>query len=187
MQQSKNQEYLQGLCTGDQQTILSIYRLCFSGVRNFVLKNKGTVEDAEETFQNALYQLTARVKVKQFEITSTFEGYLFTVCKNIWRKELNRKKKEVRNDGVIELPSKEEDLSTAILEQERWELFEEKVALLSVNCRELLNDYFAKVPYEEIVEKFNYATENVAFQRVFKCKKRLAELIKKDRRFKGLS
>ena len=112
---------------------------------------------------------------------------MFTVCKNIWRKELNRRKKQVRNEGVVELVAKEEDQSVFILEQERWELFEEKIALLSDNCREILKDHFNKVPYSEIVQKFQYSCENVAFQRVFKCKKRLTELIKKDHRFKSLS
>jgi hypothetical protein len=42
------------------------------------------------------------------------------------------------------------------------------------------------VPYSVIVEKFSYATENAAFQRVFKCKKRLMDLIKTDPRYKNL-
>lgn len=187
MQQNENQRYLQGLCTGDEQIVLEIYKMCFPGVRNFICKNKGTHEDAEEAFHNALFQLTARYKVRNFEVKSTFEGYMFTVCKNIWRKELNRRKKQVRNEGVVELVAKEEDQSVFILEQERWELFEEKIALLSDNCREILKDHFNKVPYSEIVQKFQYSCENVAFQRVFKCKKRLTELIKKDHRFKSLS
>ena len=70
--------------------------------------------------------------------------------------------------------------------QERWELFEESLKLLSGNCRKLLTLYFAKISYQEIVKEFEYSSENVAFQRVFKCKKRLAELIKKHPNYKKL-
>jgi len=66
-------------------------------------------------------------------------------------------------------------------------LFEQKIQELSENCRDLLKDYFNKIPYDEIVRKFNYSSENVAFQRMFKCKKKLKDLIKKDLRFKNLS
>ena len=180
-------QYLKGLLEGDEEIIMLIYKKCYPSVVSFVAKNKGNQQDAEEVFQNALFQLTARVKVREFEIKSTFEGYLFTVCKNLWRKELNAKKKQVRNDGVFELIHEEYNHSAFIMEQERWELFEEKIELLSSSCKQLLKDFFNKVPYDAIVKKFNYASTNAAFQRVFKCKKRLAELIKKDSRYKDLS
>ena len=178
--------YLDGLRTGDEKIIKAIYTSMFSKVRHFVLKNEGQQQDAEEVFQNALFQLSIRLKVSDIEIKSSFEGYLFTVCKNLWRKELNSKKRWVRNDEVIALKSEESNHSEAIVAQERWDLFEEKLELLSPNCKELLKDYFKKVPYNHIVKKFKYASENVAFQRIFKCKKRLGDLIKKDGNYEKL-
>jgi RNA polymerase sigma factor (sigma-70 family) len=178
--------YLDGLRTGDENSIRAIYISIFPKVRHFVFKNEGGHQDAEEVFQNALYQLSIRLKISNIEIKSSFEAYLFTVCKNLWRKELNSKKMWVRNEEVVTLNSEESDHSDAILAQERWDLFEEKLALLSPNCKELLKDYFKKVPYNHIVKKFEYASENVAFQRIFKCKKRLGDLIKKDSNYAKL-
>ena len=43
-----------------------------------------------------------------------------------------------------------------------------------------------KIPYEEIVEAFGYASSTVARQRVFKCKAKLVQLIKFDKRYKNL-
>lgn len=172
--------YLEGLRTGDEKIIKAIYTSMFPKVRHFVLKNEGTHQDADEVFQNALYQLSIRLKVSNIEIKSSFDAYLFTVCKNLWRKELNSKKRWVRNEEVMTLRSEESNHSEAIITQERWDLFEEKLQLLSPNCKELLKDYFKKVSYDRIVKKFKYASENVAFQRIFKCKKRLGDLIMKD-------
>ncbi len=187
MQKVTNNTYLEGLLSGDEVIIDQIYKNNFYQVVTFVKKNQGTHEDAKEVFQDALFQLIARLKVRKFEIKSSFDGYLFTVCKNLWRKELNKRKRKVRNDGPIELLDEEARHSAFILEQERWELFEEKISQLSENCMNLLKDYFNKVPYDVIVERFSYSSENVAFQRVFKCKKRLAELIKEDYRYHDLS
>lgn len=186
MTQSNSNIYLKALLEGDEKVILKIYSEILPNVTYFIKKNKGTQHDAQEIFQKALYQLTARIKIRDFEINTSFEAYLFTACKNLWRRELNIRKKEVRNDGVFELVGEEQDNSRAILEQERWELFEEKIIALSDNCRELLQLYFKKVSYKVIVEKFGYANENTAFQRVFKCKKRLANLVKLDKRFQEL-
>lgn len=182
-----NQEYLDGLLSGDQSVILSIYDRIFSKVRYFILKNNGSQEECEEIFQEALYQLTIKLRNSDIEIKSSFEAYFFTICKNLWRKALNSKKRWVRNDDVIALTREEDTIAESYEKEERWNLFEEKIQELSENCRELLKDYFQKVSYDEIVRKFNYSSENVAFQRMFKCKKRLKDLIKNDVRFKNLS
>ncbi len=186
MNSNSSQNILANLVNGDDRTIRNTYSSVFPKVISFVKNNKGSYEDAEEIFQDALFQVITRAKIKGIEIKSSFEAYLFTVCKNLWYKELNKSKKEVRNDGVFELKASEDKTMEAILYQDRWDLFEEMLQKLSGNCAELLKDYFKKVPYSEIVKKFSYATENTAFQRVFKCKKRLTELIKNDPRYRDL-
>lgn len=183
---NKNTAFIEGLRDGDEKIIYDIYQNLFPKVRHFIIKNDGSHQESEEVFQNALFQLITRLRVSDIEIKSSFEGYFFTVCKNLWRRELHLKKKWVRNDNVITLTSEQQSHSEAILAQERWDLFEINIAKLSDNCRELLKDYFNKVSYKEIVKKFKYANENVAFQRMFKCKKRLAELVKKDSEYQKL-
>ena len=182
----ENHPQIEKLLQGDEGTIRLLYDTLFPKFAGFVKNNNGIYSDAEEIFHDALYQLIARAKVSGVQIKTSFEAYVFTVCKNLWMKELNKRKKRVRNDGVFELKAEEDDQTASIIEQERWDLFEEMIDQLSDNCRNLLKDYFKKVPYSEIVKKFSYATENTAFQRIFKCKKKLAELIKGDNRFRTL-
>ena len=186
MQKLPSHPQVQALLEGDEKTIRLLYDSLFPKIKIFVQRNNGTYSDAEEVFHDALYQLIARAKVKGVTINSSFEAYIFTMCKNLWYKELNKSKKEVRNEGVFELKDNEDNYIASILQQERWELFEEMIAKLTGNCKELLKDYFKKVPYHIIVDKFSYASENAAFQRVFKCKKKLSELIKADPRYKNL-
>ena len=150
----ENHPQIKKLLEGDEDTIRLLYDTLFPKFSGYVKKNNGTYSDAEEIFHNALYQLIARAKVSGVSINSSFEAYIFTVCKNLWFKELNKRKKEVRNDGVFELKAETEDQISSILQQERWELFEEMIEQLSDNCKQLLlKDYFNKVPYSEIVRK----------------------------------
>jgi len=186
MNSSTNNLQIQKLSQGDDTTIKLLYDKLFPRVVIYVGKNRGSYEDAKEIFQKALFEIIVRIKTKGLEIQSTFEGYIFTVCKNLWLQELNAKKKRVRNDDIFELIAEEDMTIASIVEQERWELFEEKLKLLSDNCRKLLKDFFNKVPYNAIVKKFNYSNENVAFQRVFKCKKRLTDLVQRDNRYGNL-
>ncbi len=178
--------YQEALIKGDTRLIGDIYENCFPTVRKFVLKNNGTDEDAEDIFQKSLLQIAVRYKKEKFEIRNDFEGYLFTVCKNLWRRELNKSKKRVTNETLLNLYNEEQDNALALMEQKRFELFNEKLSLISENCRKILSLYFAKMSYAKIVEATGYNSETVARQRVFKCKKSLTDLIRGDKRYISL-
>ncbi|NER14518.1 sigma-70 family RNA polymerase sigma factor [Leptobacterium flavescens] len=186
MEPSSTHPTIKALLNGDELTIRLLYDSLYPKVLSYVKNNKGTANDAEEVFHNGLFQLISRAKVKEVLIKSSFEAYFFTICRNLWLKELNKRKKEIRNEGFFELKEKDDNHLAAVIQQERWELFEEMINRLSENCSKLLKAYFNKVPYNIIVKKFSYATENAAFQRVHKCKKKLTELIKTDPRYKNL-
>ncbi|WP_299883940.1 sigma-70 family RNA polymerase sigma factor [uncultured Lacinutrix sp.] len=188
MTNSEKDDYLlNSLINKDEKGIAEIYKLIFPKVLGFVRKNNGELQDAKDVFQKALLQITARITVKEFTINSTFEGYLFTACKNLWKRALNKKKNRVTNPQVMELVNEEHDLGLATVELERWDLFREKLQELTENCRTLLGYAFQKKPYEEIALELGYNTGNVVRQRIFKCKKRLTEIIQRDKRFKKLN
>ena len=178
--------FLKALVDGDSRKIILIYQENFIFVKKFVLQNKGGVADAEDIFQKALLQITVRYKKEKFKINTSFNAYLYTVCKNLWRRELNKTKKKVTSSEVVELVSEERDSSLAYLELKRQELFVEKLGEISENCKKILTLFFAKTPYAEIVESTDYSSETVVRQRVFKCKKKLTELIKKDIKYNSL-
>jgi RNA polymerase sigma factor (sigma-70 family) len=181
-----NNHFLEALISNDSKIIQKIFDNNFQKIQAFVLKNKGNKDDANDIFQKALLQLILRYKKEPFEIKISFEAYLFTVCKNLWRRELNKSKHKVTNSEVVELIDDDTDIALAALEQERWELFHEYLEKLSENCRKVLKLFFNKMSYAKIVENLNYNSENVARQRVFKCKNKLKDLISQDKRFKTL-
>ena len=187
MQIVSNHPQIEALINGNPQTMKHLYGTIFPKTVSYIKKNNGSYEDSEEIFQDALFQLIARAKIKGVQINGSFDGYIYTVCKNLWLKELNKRKKKVRNDLVFERVDKEEEHVNSILNQERWDLFEEKITMLRKNCKEILKAYFKKMPYKEMVIKFSYANENTAFQRVYKCKKKLMSLIKEDVRYTNIS
>ncbi|WP_299255110.1 sigma-70 family RNA polymerase sigma factor [uncultured Aquimarina sp.] len=183
----KNNEYfIDGILQSDEKVITDIYTNFFPKCLKFVLHNKGQQMDAEDIFQKVLMQISARIRCRALKtINSTFEAYMFTACKNLWRRELN-KRKRVTNTEVKELVSEESDMAYALLEQERWELFKEKLEKLSDNCKEVLMLFLKKVSYADIVVQLSYSSETVARQRVFKCKAKLIKNVKSDERFKNL-
>jgi RNA polymerase sigma factor (sigma-70 family) len=182
-----NSFYLKALLNNDSKIIKAIYEDNFYKVKSFIMKNSGQQQDAEDIFQKALMQLAVRYKKERFVIKSSFDAYLFTVCKNLWRRELNKSKTRVTNYKLVELKDDNQEIALAVLEQKRWELFTESLELISENCKQILKLFFAKISYAEIMNRFNYNSETVVRQRVFKCKNSLKEHVKKDKRFKNLT
>lgn len=184
---STQNPFLTALVKGNSKQIEIIYTKNFYGVQKFILQNKGTKEDAKDIFQKALLQIAVRYKKEPFTITTSFDGYLFTVCKNLWRRELNKLKKRVTNTQVLTLEDEDKDHALALVEQQRQELFVEKLQMISDNCKKILNLFFTKTSCKEIAIQLGYSTETVARQRVFKCKKKLTALIKEDKRYQKLT
>jgi RNA polymerase sigma factor (sigma-70 family) len=179
-------DFLNTLSKGKEEDILMLYREVFPKVSRFIVGNNGRISDAEDIFQKALLQVIIRYRKEPFVIKTSFENYFFTVCRNLWRRELNSSKLKTHRLDTIENLSDDEDIAFAIVEQERYELFSEKLASLSENCRKVLSLFFKRTPNETIMQKMQYNSANVVRQRIFKCKKRLVELIKKDHRYDDL-
>lgn len=187
MQKHNNAYYLNGIQNREDAVLKDIYKEFLPAVTSFVMKNSGQIEDARDVFNKVIYQFTARLDKENIEIKSQFEGYIFTACKNMWRRELQKiEKRRVTNEGIKELYYVETDMAQATLEQERWELFSQKVSDLSENCNKVLQLFFKKFSSREIMEELNYSSEVTVRQRIFKCKAKLVESIKGDAKYTEL-
>lgn len=171
---------LENILNNNPEGVKAVYQVLFPKVAQFVTANQGTHEDAKDIFQKTLLQFITRARVSGFHHIDSFEAYFFTACKNLWRKELNRRNR-VTNEAIQEQPHEDaQDTALSILDQERWELFEQSIKKLSENCQEILKLYFKKVSYDQMKKQLSYASENAVRQRVFKCKSKLTKMIREN-------
>lgn len=181
----ETEKYLNGLIYNDRKVVAAIYDAFFPKVKSFVLNNKGEEEDVQDVFHDSLMYLIVKHRESPLKINS-FEAYFFTICKNIWRRTLKNKKNRVMNHDSTYYIDKETDLGLFVLEQERLEFYQEKFQLLSSNCKEILGSYFNGMSYEDLLQEYAYTSINTVRQRVFKCKAKIIQLIKEDRRYRKL-
>ncbi len=180
-------DYLKAIKDRDNKVIKKIYEEFLPKISRFVLQNKGNQQDAKDILDLAVYQISARLYREQIELRSSFEAFLYTACKNLWRRELNKKsKKRVTNEQVKELYYEEKDLAVSSIEQDRYFLFQEKLLELSENCKTILNLYFDKLSSKQIMNQLGYASETTVRQRIFKCKNKLIKLVQEDPKFQDL-
>lgn len=177
-----SERFINALISGNEKVTLEIYNKLFPKIKSFVLKNRGDSQDASDVFHDGLMYIIVTQKEKRTEIKS-FEAYLFTVCKNIWKRTL---KNQVMKTDTLTLVDKEEALSSFVIEQQLQDFYIEKFDLLSQNCKEILGSYFNGLSYEELLTEYAYASINTVRQRVFKCRAKLIKLIKEDKKYQKI-
>src|SRR5687768_17658196 len=100
-----------------------------------VITNSGTEEEARDVYQDALIVFWQKATSGNLVLTSKMSTYIYSICQNLWRKELDRKKR---------LSNEEKDspvtLDTETLEREKRseEHTSELQSRLHLVCRLLL-------------------------------------------------
>lgn len=172
--------FIQDFLKGDPQVLSKIYQNIFPHIVSYIQSRGGSKKDAEDIFHDALVLLFVKLKEDKLNVQS-FDKYLFTICRNLWRRE--NANKRVTNIDIHSLVSVDVDMASFYVEQQQWELYKEMLEKLSPQCQKILSLLLKKTSYAEIVKTFNYSSQVVARQRVFKCKSRLIKLIKNDARY----
>ena len=158
-----------------------LHHQTFATVSRFVKRYRGTQADAEDTFQDglvALYKLAATGKLNP---DVNFEAYLFSICKNLWFKQLQKNKEGIKLDKVeLDLPIEEVQLFS-ILSKERQTIIENLLNHLGEDCKKILTYYYYdRLRMKRIAELMGYANEQVAKNKKSNCMKKMKEILARN-------
>ena len=158
--------------TGDEKALEFIYKKYYRMMTKLVITNSGTEEEARDVYQDALVVFWQKARSGNLVLTSKMSTYIYSVCQNLWRKELDRKKR---------LSNEEKDLSeTMDLDgPEREKIIANCMDQLGETCRKvLMYYYFDEMSMQEIADKLGFANTDTAKTKKYKCKQKLDELVK---------
>lgn len=181
--------YLNAIRTRDRVMLECLRDQFFPMVLKLVVNNSGTEEDAEDLFSEALVVILEQARDPRFEIRNSFGTYLNAICKNLWLKQLRRKKIKIKKLAVLEKLKgyEEESFQSAIEKTEKAALYREKLKLLNKRDQHILYLFYQeKKSYEEIAKTLNINSPAYAKKLKFKAQQKLIQLVKKDPRFEEL-
>lgn len=125
--------------TGDSNTALNALYRHFPSIRKMVLANGGSVNDAEDVFQEALIILIRKVRTTDFKLTAQLSTYLFSVCRYVWKDELKRQNRLIVDDLTLDMSDiEQQEMTEAIVHENKAKLAEQVLGELKERCRELL-------------------------------------------------
>ncbi|WP_038029113.1 RNA polymerase sigma factor [Thermonema rossianum] len=168
----KDEEILRRLKNGDESALQYLYKKHYRMMLRMVTKNSGTEEEARDIFQEALIVLWQKVRGGDFVLTSKLSTFLYSVCQNLWRKELERKRRlsSEEKDDIVEQNWEE---------KERVELVRQCLAQLGETCQKVLTFYyFDRMNMKEIAEQLGFASADVAKSKKYKCMQELERIVR---------
>lgn len=172
--------FVNGIKNNDYNTIKEVYKICSPQIINMVMKNSGSEEDGKDVLQEALIIIYKKIQKPDFNLTSSFETYLYSVAKFVWLNKLKKKKvKVVTIDDKYKLISDEINEEDSIHAQ-NYRLFTLSIKKLSDECQKILKLYFDRNKGAEISKKMGYTLEYVK-RKKYKCKERLIDIIKSSK------
>lgn len=132
-----------GLLRNDPVVVRSLYVTHYPAVRQYVLKNSGTSNDAQDAFQEAVTVLWLQVKEGRFNTNADPDpgGFLFRVAKFKWldvvRSAAHRNMRVLHEDGA-HVPAEERDHES----EDRILRLREVYAKLDDKCRQVLDQFY---------------------------------------------
>jgi RNA polymerase sigma factor (sigma-70 family) len=165
-------EIFERITKGDEKALELIYKKYYRMMTKLVITNSGTEEEARDVYQDALVVFWQKARSGNLVLTSKMSTFIYSICQNLWRKELDRKKR---------LSHEEKDSPTTIDMDgpEREKIIARCIDQLGDTCKKVLMFYyFDELSMQEIADKLGFANTDTAKTKKYKCKQKLDELVK---------
>jgi RNA polymerase sigma factor (sigma-70 family) len=143
----------------------------FPVVKKLILKNQGSLQDAEDVYQEALVILFRKLSAPDFQLTSSLNTYLYSVCRYLWSDELKKRNKLGQaNLGANPDSMVYEDYSDDVRKESEYRQAETAFSMLGDKCRELLKlFYFNKMSMALITVKLGFSSEKLTKNQKYRC------------------
>lgn len=168
-----DEQILEKIRKGDESALDYLYKQHYKMMLRLVTKNNGNEDEAQDVFQEALIVVWQKAHKEDFVLTAKLSTYIYSVCQNLWRKELERKSR--LSHETIEGATSSNDEA-----QERIRIVRECITALGETCKKVLfYYYFDELSMQDIADKMGFANADTAKTKKYKCKKELDEYVKK--------
>ena len=175
----KNKSILESLKSMRSDIINSIYQECYPTIKYMISSNSGSTSDAQDIFQDALLLVITKARNNDLELSCSIKTYMYSVCFNMWQKQLMRKSREVSLNDGFDIPD-HHDHDQKLLEEKLFDIYQLNFNMLSLEYQKILNMYLSRYSMTRITREMGYKNENYAKVKKYMCKEQLKKNILSD-------
>ncbi len=183
MKRLSDDEIITGLRRRDNRVLQYIYKNSFNPIKQLIVSNAGSENDAEDIFQEALIIIFKRLRKEQhFKLSAAFSTYIYSIARLLWLKYLREIRKieidplnrdhEERIEFEPPSPVQDKDLRMAIYQRTLLKIPEDCQNILRLTAQDLTS--------AEIARQLGFRSEGYVRKRRHTCKEFLVNKIKED-------
>jgi RNA polymerase sigma factor (sigma-70 family) len=181
-------EILNGIRKRNDKILHHVYHENYPAVKSYVNENSGNSQDAKDIFQEGLVIIYRKVSSGELSLDCNFKTYIFSVCRLLWLKELDKRKSErMDQKDLKDYLDLQSDLNFNDIEQEKYSLYQKHLNHLDADCQKVLTLYYDGVSIRDITRIMGYSSESYTKKKKFKCKEKLIKQIKSDSNYGTIS
>lgn len=198
-QKRKNEQIVAGFLAGNQAIVYDCYESIYPMIYKYITNNSGNEHDAKTITAECLEAFYECCRKPNFELTCKFSSFIYSICRNLWLKKLNIRKRYVPLIGInADGETNTEHLASYVppLTEESYEevMFLndlEKLILhyalsVSAKCEEIIRLKFLEDrSHEEVVELLGI-TLTSSRKRLYDCNKKIANAILNSQHYQEL-
>ena len=157
--------------TGQDQELYALaYKATLRTINAYVRRNNGSEADGEDVCHEALLVLLQKLEDPAFVLTTTVEGYVFSIARNLWLKRLRSRMPYVTTDTANIAAEENESMPYA-------ERLPALLASISAHCQRLIK----KVFLSEHDVSSEYKNAHTLHNQKYKCLQQLRKKAHADR------
>lgn len=161
---------------GDREVLIELYKAHEGMIANHVYQHSGNEDDVKDLMQDTLVAIWQNVRKPQFELSAKLSTYLFAIAKNLWLKQLDKRKRTKNEDYIT---GKEVADSVDPVQRMDYRIVQKALDLLQDKCRNILMMfYFDGFDMDTIAKANGLASASVAKAKKHQCLKGLETIIK---------
>ncbi|HPF11128.1 MAG TPA: sigma-70 family RNA polymerase sigma factor [Flavobacteriaceae bacterium] len=173
-------QLVSAIMANDESVLKQLYQNNYRKVEAYILKNRGSMPQAKDIYQEAFLAVWQNIKKGAFQPRneSALQGYLFQIAKNKWTDELRsaRYKKTQRQESFQNL----EDHPNEIDQETRGESLHACMRAfgeLGDECKELLTRFYFNRDSLRDIASFFSIEETSARNKKYRCIQQLKALV----------
>jgi RNA polymerase sigma factor (sigma-70 family) len=179
---TSDESIIQGILRSDDRALEQLYSEHSEMVRNLILTNSGSEDDAKDVFQDTIIILFEKIRSGKFTLSSSIKTYIYSVSRNLWLYRLRQTKKNSNlNDSMMTVVTDETNIESFCEETHDKGKMTRFINLLGESCKKILMlFYYERLSTKDIALKLHLAGSDYVKTQKYRCLQKLKSLYLKN-------
>ena len=157
-----------------ERLFIDLYRQAFPAVAQYISRRGGSLEEAQDVFQDALVIYYEKQIAPATDLPHNESAYLLGIARHLWIKKYHRNPSEVPLEDSQALAWADEEVNPA--SPQKLLRF---LTVAGQKCMDLLRAfYYDQLPLAEVADAFGYAGVRSATVQKYKCLEKVRNTVR---------